>query len=107
VRITEKKNVGGLLYGKNVAYVGLTRLPTEYLLYAINFSSPLWNVLKPWTTVQSRFDITQKVANLHEKRKDVVVERVFSGLGFWEDENREECQLGVVGEHEPSMEKRC
>jgi hypothetical protein len=47
------------------------------------------------------------VAKLREKRKDVGVEKVFSGLGFREDENREECQLGVVGEYEPSMEKRC
>ena len=57
--------------------------------------------------VQSRFGITHKVARLCEERKDVAVDKVFSGLGFWEDENREECQLGVVGEHEPSMEKRC
>jgi len=25
----------------------------------------------------------------------------------WEEENREECQLRVVGEYEPSIEKRC
>ena len=59
--------------------------------HAIHFSSPLWDILKPWTTVQSRFDISHKVARLCEERKDVVVEKVFSGLGFWEDENREEC----------------
>ena len=41
--------------------------------------------------VQSRFGITHKVARLCEERKDVAVEKVFSGLGFWEDENREEC----------------
>jgi len=94
VRIAENQTVGELLYGKNVACEGLTRLPAEYLLriskrrgictmgsgHPINFLSPLRDL--------------ERVSR-------------YPPVLVWEEENREECQVRVVGEYESSIEKRC
>ena len=98
------EHVGELLYGKNVTYEGLTRLPTEDLL-SVSQDLGHWIRLCYQILVAvvectesldygpKEFDISQEAAKLCEKRKEVGRAAWHPLVLIWDEENQEECQL--------------